>query len=269
MRKYSVYEFKVPKEKFEAVEELLFSLDCMGTEILSENGEIHFKAYFEKDKEFPADLNLFIIGKTSLEEKNWLEEWKKYFKPTRVSEKIWVVPSWQKESFQVPEGSIPIYIYPGQTFGTGTHETTKLVMRFMEKAVKGKDSILDVGCGSGILSILAKKLGVKTVVGCDIQKESLDEVAFNSKLNGVDGIKVIIGSVDDVEGSFDVVVANIEKHLLEPLIPKISEKAKDLVILSGILKKQREEFLKTLERNNLRVFLEAGEGEWIAFCCKK
>ncbi|RUM42461.1 MAG: 50S ribosomal protein L11 methyltransferase, partial [Desulfurobacterium sp.] len=131
------------------------------------------------------------------------------------------------------------------------------------------DSFLDVGCGSGILSILAKKLGTGKVVGCDIQKEVVEEVALNSELNEVSDIEVVIGSIEDVEGKFDIVVANIEKHLLEPLIPGIVEKAKGTVIFSGILKSQKDEFVKTLERAGLELLEEAGEREWIAFLCRK
>ncbi len=269
MKEYRVYEFEVPKEKFEIVEEQLFSLKTLGTEIVSEGDRVRFKAYFEEEINLPEEISIYLISQSSLQERNWNEEWKKYFKPVKVSERIWVVPSWMKGEFQVPEGSIPIYIYPGQTFGTGTHETTKLSMRFIERVLKPGDSFLDVGCGSGILSILAKKLGTKKVVGCDIQKEVVEEVALNSELNEVSNIEVVIGSIEDVEGKFDIVVANIEKHLLEPLIPGIVEKAKGTVIFSGILKSQRDEFVRTLERAGLELLEEAGEREWIAFLCRK
>lgn len=270
MKEYRVYEFKVPKEAFEIVEDFLFSANMLGIEVTSETKTaVSFNAYFKSAVGFPDKISKYLRSQFSLKERNWNEEWKKYFKPVQISEKVWVVPSWMKDEFQLPQGSVPIYIYPGQTFGTGTHETTKLTMRFIEAALKPNNSFLDVGCGSGILSILARKIGAGKVVGCDVQKEVVEEVAFNSKLNDVSGIEVVSGSVGNVEGEFDIVVSNIEKHLLEPLIPQIVEKAKETVILSGLLKSQKDEFSKTLRKAGLKIVEERGEGEWITFFCRK
>ncbi|WP_163327996.1 50S ribosomal protein L11 methyltransferase [Desulfurobacterium thermolithotrophum] len=269
MKEYRVYEFYVSKEEFEVLEEKLFSLGTLGIEIVSEEEIVRFRAYFDGDIKLTKELSKYLVSESLLKEKNWNEEWKKYFKPVMVSKKIWVIPSWMKKDFKVPKGAIPIYIYPGQTFGTGTHETTKLTMRFIEKILRPNYSFLDVGCGSGILSILAKKLGAKKVVGCDVQKEVAEEVKLNSSLNEVSDIKVIHGSIDDIKDKFDIVVSNIEKHLLEPLIPEIVKRAKKTVVLSGILKKQKDSFKEVLKRNGLKILEESGEGEWIAFLCRK
>ncbi|ADY73624.1 Ribosomal protein L11 methyltransferase [Desulfurobacterium thermolithotrophum DSM 11699] len=270
MKEYKVYEFEISKEDFEILEEKLFSLGTLGIEVVSEEERVRFRAYFNGDIKLAKELSKYLVSESLLKEKNWNEEWKKYFKPVMVSEKIWVIPSWMKNDFKVPKGAIPIYIYPGQTFGTGTHETTKLTMRFIEKILKPNDSFLDVGCGSGILSILAKKLGAKKVVGCDIQREVVEEVKLNSNLNEVFGIEVIHGSIGDVKDEFDIVVSNIEKHLLEPLIPEIAKRAKKAVVLSGVLKKQRDSFKEVLKkRSGLKILEESGEGEWVAFLCRK
>ena len=266
MKKFKVFVFfsVSPLEK-ELLEEELFSLGCLGIE---EIGEKEFKAYFPAEIPLPEEIEEKAVSSYLLEDRNWNEEWKKYFKSVKISERIFVVPSWMKDEFQIPEGVVAIYIYPGKAFGTGTHETTRLSMRLIEEVLKPGDSFLDVGIGSGILSILAKRRGATRVIGCDIE-DVKEEVEFNSSLNGVSGIEVVRGSVDKVKGKFDVVVANIEKHLLEPLLPLIKERALGWVILSGILKTQRDDFLNSLKALGLKVVKELEEGEWMAFLSRK
>ncbi len=261
--------FKVPKEEFERFVGELFELSCLGTQILSEGEEVELKAYFPKEFKLPESLKAFLKEEGELAQRNWNEEWKKYYKPVKVSEKIWVVPSWEKSKFKEPEGAVVIYIYPGRGFGTGTHETTKISMRLIEENLKEGDSLLDVGTGSGILSILAKKLGAAKVVACDIQEGIEEEVERNSLLSGVSGVEFVEGSVDKVKGEFDLVVANIEKHLLEPLLPLIVERAKGKVILSGILKEQKEEFLRKCTQLGLKPLKEVEEGKWVGFLFTK
>ena len=265
MKRFKVFVFSLSPLEKELLEEELFSFGCLGIEEVNER---EVKAYFPEEISLPTELEGRAVKVYLLESRDWNEEWKKHFKPVRVSERIFVVPSWMKDDFQVPEGALAIYIYPGKAFGTGTHETTKLSMRLIEEALKPKDSFLDVGIGSGILSILAKKLGAGKVVGCDVE-DVREEVELNSSLNGVSGIEVINGSVDKVDGKFDVVVANIEKHILEPLLPSIKEKALGWVILSGILKVQRDGFVNSLSSLGFKVVKELEEGEWKAFLCRK
>ena len=266
---YKSVTLKVPQEQFDLVVDRLFEEGALGTEVLGEGKEVLFKVYAPADFTVPQDLKRFVLSESKLEERDWNSEWKKYYKPVKVSERIWVVPSWEKGTFKEPEGAIVIYIYPGRGFGTGTHETTRLVMRFMEEVLKPGVSFLDVGTGSGILSILAKKLGAEKVVACDIQEGIDEEVERNAELSGVPGIEFVQGSVGKVDGTFDVVVANIEKHLLMPLLEEIYRKTEETAIFSGILKSQREEFLKELERVGVKPVSERGEGEWIAFLCRK
>jgi len=266
---YREFILKVPAELFEVVVDRLFEEGALGTEVLEEGKHVLFKVYAPSSFELPESLSRFLVSENRLKERDWNSEWKKYYRPVKISERIWVVPSWEKGKFKGPEGAIVIYIYPGRGFGTGTHETTRLVMKFMEEVVKPGSSFLDVGTGSGILSILAKKLGAEKVVACDIQEGVDEEIERNSALSGVSGIEFVQGSVDRVNGEFDVVVANIEKHLLVPLLEDIYTKTGNTAILSGILKNQREEFLRELERVGFKPVSEKGEGEWIAFLCRK
>ena len=262
---YREFTFKVPKELYQFLISSLFSSGCIGTYVLKEGKEVEFKAYFKEDFDLPQELKLFLVKEGTLKEKNWNEAWKKYYKPVKVSEKVWVVPSWLKGSFSEPSGSCVIYIYPGRGFGTGTHETTRLSMRLIEEFLEKGDSLLDVGTGSGILSILAKKLGASRVVACDIQEGVEEEVKRNAHLSGVGQIEFVKGSARDVKGEFDLVVANIEKHLLEPILPDLAEKSKGKLIVSGILKEQKEEFVKKVKELGFRLAKEVEEGNWKGF----
>jgi len=266
---YKSITLRVPQEQFDLTVDRLFEGGALGTEVLEEGKEILFKVYAPADFILPQGLEKYVLSESELEERDWNSEWKKYYRPVKVSERIWVVPSWEKGAFKEPEGSVVIYIYPGRGFGTGTHETTRLVMRFLEEVLKPGVSFLDVGTGSGILSILAKKLGAEKVVACDVQEGVDEEVERNAELSGVSGIEFVQGSVDRVSGTFDVVAANIEKHLLTPLLEKIYRKTEEFAVFSGILKSQRKEFLKELERVGFKPVSERGEGEWIAFLCRK
>ncbi len=260
---------KVPKNEFEKVSDEVFSSGALGTEVISENEEVLFKAYFKGSFEVPESISRYIVKENILKERDWNEEWKKYYKPVQVTERIWVVPSWEKGKFIEPEGSIVIYIHPGRGFGTGTHETTQLVIEYIEEVVKTGSSLLDVGTGSGILSILAKKLGARKVVACDIQEGIEEEIERNCLLNDVSGIEFIQGSVDSVSGKFDVVVANIEKPLLSPLLEEIFRKIKNIAIFSGILKSQAEEFLKEVKGIGFKLESQRSKGEWTAFLCRR
>jgi len=269
MKEYFVLKFKTTKEEWEKLQPLIVSDNYLGAEETEENGTLTVKAYFKTREGIPEEILQLSESQESIPEKNWNEEWKKYFKPEPVSEKFIVVPSWMKEEYPIPKGKLPLYIYPGQTFGTGTHETTKLTIKFLEKTIKPGCSFLDVGAGSGILSIAAKKLGAREVLACDVQKECREEIPSNCKLNEVSGVEVFIGDLKKLNGAFDVVAANIEKHLLEPLVPEIYKKTKKLAVFSGILKKQRDDFAKTLKETGFTILEEAGEGEWMAFLCRK
>ena len=266
---YREFTLKVPEEAFDLTVDRLFGSGISGIEIIEEDREVLFKVYLPEGVSIPEEFEKFVVSESKLEEKDWNSEWRKYYRPVKVSERIWVVPSWERGKFRKPEGAIVIYIYPGRGFGTGTHETTRLVMKFMEEAVKPGSSFLDVGTGSGILSILAKKLGAKKVVACDVQEGVVEEVERNAALSGVSGIEFVQGSVDRIRGTFDVVAANIEKHLLVPLLEDIYRRTGEVAIFSGILKSQREDFLRELERVGFKPVSEMGEGEWIAFLCKR
>lgn len=269
---YLVFDFAVPDEYRDIADGIFFESGCKGVEDLKhENGVSYLRVYFDADSGFSLDstpLKEFLLNSFRIEEESWNENWKKHFKPVEIGKSIIVVPSWLKDGFD-SKGRTPIFIYPGQTFGTGTHESTKLIMELMEDYLFSGCSFLDVGSGSGILSILAKKLGASKIVGCDIQKEAKDEIEFNSIINGVSGIDFVLGSVDNVDGSFDIVTANIEKHLLFPILPKVIEKAEKIVLLSGILESQENDLERELVGCNVSINSMKRENGWTAFAIEK
>jgi ribosomal protein L11 methyltransferase len=265
---YRELKFLFPADRAHELVSELFDYGCLGTQTEEREGGVEVKAYFKEEPSLPPGLAGFLVGQSKLPDRDWNREWKKHFKPVKVSRRLWVAPSWYLGKFKEPPGSLVIYIYPGRAFGTGTHETTKLTMRLIEESLKEGSSFLDVGSGSGILSILARKLGAFPVVGCDVQKGIEEEVKRNCSLNRVD-FEFVEGSLDKVKGEFDVVVSNIEKHHLEPLLPGIVDRAKDKLILSGILLSQRDDFVRKVESLGLNLVKELREGEWAAFLFTK
>ena len=227
---------------------------------------------FNNLKEFQNENTEFMyeIYTAKCSDEDWQDEWKKYFHTVNITDNIVIKPSW--DEYEPESNEIVIEIDPGLAFGTGTHETTSLCVEFLEKYVKGKEKLLDIGCGSGILMLIGKKLGVKKVVGIDIDEKVRDVVLENFSKNGInDDFEVIIGNlVDDVNGKYDLVVSNILVDVLEKLledIEKILEKGAT-VIFSGILNEKEEAFVKKAENYNLKQIDRREKNNWVSLVFK-
>ena len=227
---------------------------------------------FNNLKEFQNENTEFMyeIYTANCNDEDWQDEWKKYFHTVNITDNIVIKPSW--DEYEPESNEIVIEIDPGLAFGTGTHETTSLCVEFLEKYVKGKEKLLDIGCGSGILMLIGKKLGVKKVVGIDIDEKVRDVVLENFSKNGInDDFEVIIGNlVDDVNGKYDLVVSNILVDVLEKLledIEKILEKGAT-VIFSGILNEKEEAFVKKAENYNLKQIDRREKNDWVSLVFK-
>jgi ribosomal protein L11 methyltransferase len=176
---------------------------------------------------------------------SFLTAWKAYFRPARVSDRIIVHPPWEVP--EAEEGTILINIDPGMAFGTGTHETTRLCLRALDRALifGSQHAVLDVGCGSGILAIAAALLGGRPVVAIDNDCIAVDVAEDNCRINGVDWIQASPDPLDEVPGTFDIVVANILPHVLielaDPLLAKLAPGG--ALILSGILRTEAEKVI--------------------------
>jgi ribosomal protein L11 methyltransferase len=222
-------------------------------------------------KIYPSKLNYRIEGHL-LREQDWGENWKRYFKPVHVTPGILVKPPWK--SVRPRKGEKVIEIIPGLAFGTGTHATTRLCIEALEKRLKAKGlSVLDVGTGSGILSIIAAKLGAQKVWAVDPDELSIEVTRTNVELNGVqERIKVRRGSLGDVSGKFDLVVANIDLKVLRRIRLPLTRhlKNRSFLILSGILERE-EGSIRDLysEVGGLRWVGHSRRDEWACLTFQK
>lgn len=209
------------------------------------------------------------------EDKDWLEEWKKGFKPFQLVGPFWIVPSWLQPP---PECEQPIYIDPGMAFGTGTHATTKMASYFVHKlSEKHKKEIadwtlLDVGTGTAILAMLAQKSGFGLVSGIEIDPEARRVAKENVKLNHLSQIEISDALLEEVRGEYDVVIANIidgvliniRKDLLRVLKPG------GFLFLTGILTERDNHFFeKFIEASNLKVLRRLEKEEWVGYWVQK
>lgn len=201
-------------------------------------------------------------------QEDWINNWKKYFHPMKVGEKLLIRPDW--ETAENPEGRVVLDLEPGIAFGTGTHETTRLCMEFLEKYVKPGCSMLDVGCGSGILSVAGLLLGAERAVGVDIDPLAVKTAAQNAERNRVaDRFTGICGSLTEkVDGKFDVVAANIVADVIVELTKDIERYLSPgaVYLMSGIIDEREQDVLCAL-RGKFDVIARKEEKGWVALCC--
>ena len=205
-----------------------------------------------------------------VDEEDWSNAWKKYYHPVQVGEHLVVCPSW--EAYDRQPDDVVLTLNPGMAFGTGTHDTTRLCMELLEKYITPQDTVLDVGCGSGILAITAALLGANKIIGCDIDEVAVKVAGENAALNGVqDRIAFHQGDLtSQVEGSFQIICANI----VADVIIRLSEDAgrylaKDgIFITSGIIDTREQDVLNALEQNGFQVIERRTSGGGVALACK-
>lgn len=203
----------------------------------------------------------------TLEKKNnedWSKKWKESWDVTHVTDKIAVVPDWIEYSPKPDE--IIIKLEPGCAFGTGTHQTTQLCMKALEKYMKQGDKVADIGMGSGILSILAKKLGASYVYGCDTDDTVIDVAIQNAEKNSVK-CTFELGSADNIEDKFDFVCANILHFVLAEIMEDLKNimKPNALMSLSGILDEKKQMVIDAYERVGLELVEEIHQDQWTSF----
>lgn len=231
------------------------------------------------------DMRAFLdVGECTIEESetedvDWVNNWKQYFHQFYIDD-ILVIPSWEKVK---PEDSdkMVIHIDPGTAFGTGMHETTQLCIRALKKYVTSETEILDVGCGSGILGMLALKFGAKHSLGTDLDPCAIDATHENMEVNGIrkDQYEVMIGNIiDDKEvqdkvgyEKYDIVVANILADVLVPLTPVILHQLKTggIYITSGIIDAKEETVVEAVKEAGLEVLEVTYQGEWVSVTARK
>ena len=290
MKRWLVVELSIPIEFGEAVSNFLIEQGATGIEEIE--GDLkseRLRTYFPQDgketrilyalrhylkslEKITPEIPRARIKTASLPEQDWSENWKRFFKPVQVTPRLVVKPPWSK--IRLKKGQSAIDIIPGMAFGTGTHATTLLSIQALEETIKKKGlCVLDVGTGSGILSIIAAKLGAKEVWGIDIDGVAVENARENVERNDVsDVVRIRKGSMGNLRKKFDVVVANIDlkslRRMRKPLLSHL--KKGGFLILSGILEQEKERIrLHYLETRPLRCLKTTQEGEWICLTFKK
>lgn len=245
-------------------------------------------AYFPNDRSFKPLLkrvrsylqaigkshrSSFVLSSRTIREEKWAEAWKENFKPIKVTPRLIIKPPWEK--WVKKKDQIVVEIDPGMAFGTGTHPSTQMCLQLLEQIIPSfpkPPSILDVGTGSGILTIAARKMGAKRIVAIDIDPVAIDSARVNARANHVGGgIIFRVGSPEGLKGAFDIVVAN----LLPQEILRAARSLPTLVsnqgclLLSGFLRKQKREIAAAFEpgRFTIKIFLH--QKGWTAFVLRR
>jgi len=254
-------------------------VDSLGEDVI-------IKAYFNESVsqtelvELIREKLIFIgqfldIGKgfdsfEEIDDEDWSTSWKKYYKPLLIAENIVIKPSW--EEYCHTDGDIVIELDPGMAFGTGSHETTAMCARFLRKYMSENDTVLDVGCGSGILSIIAAKLGARSVNSVDIDEVAVRVAKENSDLNGTDNVVTInTGIIQNMDNEkTDIIVANIIASVIVDIAKDVELRLKKegLFITSGIIKERKEEVINAYISRGFEHIDTEELGEWVAMVFK-
>ena len=211
-----------------------------------------------------------------LKEEDWAYGWQKYYQPMPVGERVYIVPEWERGK-AVPEGRTAVYLNPGLTFGTGSHASTQLCLGLLEKHLCPGGAVLDLGCGSGILSIAALNLGCGKAVGVDIDPKAVDVAYENAQLNGIDRDRYLVRAgnvlsdkalVEELAGGgpYPVVLANIVADVIIPLSAQAGGYLAPggVFICSGIIDTRADEVQAALERNGLHILERVERDGWCA-----
>lgn len=239
------------------------------------------KGYFEKDidvnkiityieekikelREMGIDVGEGKVEEEEIYQQDWANNWKKYYKPTKIGEKVVVKPTW--EDYSKKDDELLIELDPGMAFGTGTHETTRMCVKALEQNVTEESTVFDIGTGSGILAIAAKILGAKDVKAVDLDPVAVDAAKKNVELNNVHGIEVLEGNLMDVvDGKADIVVANIIADIIKFVCEDVKNFLKEdgKFICSGIILDRRTDVEEKLKSVGYKILEVKNEGEWV------
>jgi len=224
-----------------------------------------------------ADLGSLEVSLSNLQDEDWENNWKQYYQPLPIGEKLVVIPQWM--AHDPADGRLPVFLDPGMIFGTGAHASTQMCMIALEQNIHGGESVIDLGSGSGILSITALLLGAKTAIGVDIDPKAEDIARENAAINGLgsDRFRAVTGDVindrsmmDQLSGNYDLVLANIVADVIIPLSTVVPNfLAKDgLFICSGILEQRAPEVQKAIEQAGMEILDMQKIDDWCRFTAR-
>ena len=229
-------------------------------------------------KQYTAKLDCEYVTST-LEENDWAYSWQKYYKPLVIGQRLYIVPEWEKDK-AVPAGRCPLYLNPGLTFGTGSHASTQLCLEGVEEHTVPGKGVIDLGCGSGILSIAALALGASHAVAVDIDPKAVDVAYENAALNGIgkDRYLVRAGNViadtalanELAQEKYHLVLANIVADVIIPLSVRVPAMLEEdgIFLCSGIIDTRAHEVENALKKNGLTVTRKREKNGWVALEAK-
>lgn len=216
------------------------------------------------------DFGTLKINHGFVNEQDWETAWKKYYHITNVGENIIICPCW--ENYNKKQNEIVLKLDPGMAFGTGTHETTRLCMELLEKIVTNNKSVLDIGTGSGILSITALLLNAEKVVAVDIDENSVKIAQQNAQLNNVDKkLNLLCGDLTEkVSGKYDIICANIVADVIIRLCDNIKNYMKQdtILLVSGIIDEREKDVIDAINKCGLKITKKLQDNGWIAMQCE-
>lgn len=260
-------------------------IDLIDEDLLKKDREKSIIHIYLEPQENPSEAISFLKERLNSEKvkheiltsacdvEKYINNWKKYFKPLKVGKKILICPTWEKmEPCEDIENRKILKIDPGLAFGTGSHETTRLCLEMLEDEINGKIKVLDLGCGSGILSIVSLILGAESATGVDIDELAVKTAIENAKLNDVESkFEAKVGDLDEnVSGQFDVVVANIVADVLIRLNEKVSKYLVPggVYILSGIIDEREQDVIESIPKN-FKILEHKFNNGWVALKLKR
>ena len=213
------------------------------------------------------------ITVSGVNEEDWANSWKAYYKPIKIGERIVIVPAWEKYSAE--DGEIVVRMDPGMAFGTGTHETTRLVIKLLEKYIKNGMRVADVGCGSGILAICASKLGAGECKAYDIDPVAVKVANENIKDSGLTNVTCevsdLLKQVDKSGGTYDVICANIVADIIIRMMPDVGALMDEnsVILASGIIVERSENVINGFEEHGFKIVERIDENGWCALAVQK
>lgn len=230
-----------------------------------------FEAVSYLSERLTAENVTHEIDTSTIKEADWAENWKKYFKPIEIGTRLAVCPSW--ETYENKDNRTVLSIDPGAAFGTGTHDTTKLCLTELDRIIAGGETLLDIGCGSGILAISSVILGVKEAVGVDIDAMAVRVADENAAINHVeDKINFLCGDLTEkISGKYDIICANIVADIIIKLCDNVTDYMADdgVFICSGIVDIRENDVLAAIEKAGLKVINRNISGGWVALTVKR
>jgi ribosomal protein L11 methyltransferase len=268
-------KLNIPQEKMESISAYLFAQGCEGINLTNENVLIYFSqfrwsnerklALIDYIREFVSSFSARDIQVVRFADQDWNKKWKEYFKPLRISQRIVVRPPW--ETHQGKKDEIAITINPKMAFGTGHHESTQLMIEGVEQWVKEGMDVLDVGTGSGILAIIAEKLGATSVMAFDNDPVALKNAFENAQLNGSsDKIRFFLANPEMLRPSeYDLILANINRNVLIKYADLFSDllKSEGKLILSGLLLSDEANILEEYIRAGYVMIQKKAKKSWL------